>query len=116
MMQLDFDESSVQAIIAFYSIIHIPKDHIDTLFHEFYRVLQPNGIIVLAVHEGTSEDIINEMLGFKTKLFVAFFTEQELITGLLNTGFTIEYSHTRKPYDFEHQTNRIYIVAKKEVE
>lgn len=112
MLELELKESSVQAIIAFYSIIHIPKNQITKLLEEFRRVLEKGGRLVLAVHEGQTEEIVTEMLGKKTTLFVSFYTENELIEQLKATGFKIDYSHVRKPYDFEHQTNRIYIIAK----
>lgn len=111
MLQLEFQTATVQAILAFYSIIHIPKIELINLFNEFARVLQPGGLLVLAVHEGFTEQVVEEMLGYKTTLFVDFFSEKELINYLTHTNFSIEYSHVRTPYEFEHQTNRIYIIA-----
>ncbi len=112
MMQLDFKDSSIQSILAFYSIIHIPKNEITKVFTEFSRVLKPNGLLILAVHEGTTEQVIDEMLGYKTTLYVDFFTDKELTEKLSQSNYLVQYSHTRKPYEFEHQTNRVYIIAK----
>lgn len=112
MLNLEYESSTIQAIFAFYSIIHIPKIELKNLFNEFFRVLQPDGLLVLAVHKGTTEKVIDEMLGYKTTLFVDFFTEKELIDNLNQANFSITYSHVRSPYTFEHQTNRIYIIAK----
>ena len=112
MLSLEFADSTIQMILAFYSIIHIPKHELPNLFEEYYRVLEPGGLLILAVHEGSIEQIIDEMLGVKTTLFVSIFTEKELIEKLTQRNFKIEDSITRKPYDFEHQTNRTYIIAR----
>ena len=111
MLNLKFEDSSIQAIIAFYSIIHIPKNEINNLFKEFFRVLQPHGLLVLAVHEGDTEYLADEILGYKTTFFVNFFREQELITNLSQNSFIVSFCHTRAPYEFEHQTNRIYDIG-----
>src|SRR5206468_5233579 len=55
MLALDAAENSWAGIIAFYSIIHIPRADLPEVFREFVRVLQPNGLLFLAFHAGVDE-------------------------------------------------------------
>jgi ubiquinone/menaquinone biosynthesis C-methylase UbiE len=113
MTKLDFLDNSIDGIVAFYSIIHIPKIYIEKVFSEFSRVLKKQGRLFLAVHKGESEHIVEEALGEKTSLYVSYFSENEVIQYLTYGGFNFEFIETREPYDFEFQTQRIYAQAVK---
>ena len=53
MLALDVEDEAWAAIAAFYSIIHIPRVEVLTALHELKRVLQPDGLLLLAFHLGT---------------------------------------------------------------
>lgn len=113
MTNLSFEDDLLDGIVAFYSIIHIPKIYMGKVFSEFSRVLKNGGRLFLAVHKGESERIIEEALGVKTSLHMSYFSEAEVIQYLTNGNFSFEFIETREPYDFEVQTQRIYAQAVK---
>jgi len=49
---LPFDAGAFDAVVAYYSLIHIPRDEHRTVVDEFARVLHPGGRLLL--HEGTT--------------------------------------------------------------
>jgi ubiquinone/menaquinone biosynthesis C-methylase UbiE len=52
MLALHFGNETFRAIVAFYSIIHVPRILLPKALSEFWRVLQPGGALLLAFHVG----------------------------------------------------------------
>jgi ubiquinone/menaquinone biosynthesis C-methylase UbiE len=52
MTALDLDDASVGGVIAWWSIIHVPRDVVPVALRELHRVLKPGGLLVLGFHEG----------------------------------------------------------------
>jgi SAM-dependent methyltransferase len=53
MTALDLADGSAAAIVAWWSIIHLPRDVVPQAFAEFHRVLAPGGVLLLGFHVGT---------------------------------------------------------------
>jgi len=113
MARLDIADESIDGIVSFYSIIHTPKRLIHILFHEFNRVLKKGGKILVVVKKGNTEGYVDELEGFKTRLYFTNFTEEELKSYLQTCGFELIFLETRQPYDFEIPVERIYAIGKK---
>jgi SAM-dependent methyltransferase len=115
MLSLDLEDSSCAAIVAFYSIVHIPKADIPRAFSEMNRALQPGGWVFLAFHLG--EDVLHEedLWGHKVSLDLVLFWRKEVEAYLVKSGFAIEDSLERDPYppEVEYQSRRAYILARK---
>ena len=52
MLALEVEDGAWAAIVAFYSIVHIPKRDILQAFREMFRALKPRGLVFLAFHIG----------------------------------------------------------------
>lgn len=113
MARLDIGDESVDGIVSFYSIIHTPKRLVHILFREFGRVLKKEGKILVVVKKGNTEGYVDELAGFKTRLYFTNFTEEELKSYLQTCGFELFFLETRQPYDFEIPVERIYAMGKK---
>ncbi len=68
MTELDITDSGVGGICAWYSIIHIPDDHLPKVFAEFERVLTPGGLLLLAFQTGNKPRILTEAFGQSVNL------------------------------------------------
>jgi ubiquinone/menaquinone biosynthesis C-methylase UbiE len=111
MLAMDFNNGAFHAINAFYSIIHIPNEKLDKLFVDFNRILKMRGKIGIAVHAGDFYGYLNEN---KLPVFFRFYTQSDLKALLDKHGFKILEIEQRKPiYDFEFQSERIYLIAEK---
>jgi ubiquinone/menaquinone biosynthesis C-methylase UbiE len=49
MTQLDFPENHFDGICSYYAIIHIPREEHRLLLENFYRMLNPNGVVLLCL-------------------------------------------------------------------
>ena len=111
MLEMDFDSESFHAINAFYSIIHIPNENLDKLFAHFNRILKNKGKIAITVHAG---DFYGYFNGNEIPVFYRTYTKSELRELLDQHGFKIIEIEQRQPiYDFEFQSERIYLIAEK---
>lgn len=111
MKNLIFENESLDGIVAFYSIIHIPKNIVKKVFSEFKRVLKQGGRLFLAVHKGEGEHVLSKAFGDESNQHLSYFSVTEIIQYLTEGGFDFEFIETRNPYDFEFQTQRIYAQA-----
>lgn len=115
MSSLNVDDESWAGIVAFYSLIHIPRTQVTHVLQELKRVLCPNGLLLLAFHQGSQSIHMDEWWNKKVSLDFIFFHRSEMETYLKEAGFEIEKSIERPPYaeGIEAQTNRVYIFARK---
>lgn len=66
MRELGIPAGSLAGIVAFYSVIHLPRQQVPVALAEFGRVLRPHGVLLLAVHGGTGEISSEEFLGLRS--------------------------------------------------
>lgn len=103
-------------IAAFYSIIHLPRDQIGIALREFYRVLVPRGIVLLAFHRGDDGTLHeSEIWGKAIRLEYTLYSRATIERQLRDVGFEILESVERAPYapEVEYQSHRVYILAQK---
>jgi SAM-dependent methyltransferase len=114
MLALDAEDAAWAAIVAFYSIIHIPPDELPRAFAEFARVLRPGGHALLAFHIGHERVHRDEWWGHNVSLDFQFYAPEQLEHLLTAAGFTIEARLVRRPYEpVEHPSQRGYLLARK---
>jgi SAM-dependent methyltransferase len=116
MTALDHADGAWVALVAFYSLIHIPRPEITGTLREFRRVLQPGGLLLLAFHIGDETLHLDDWWEQKVNVDFFFFQPQEIARELEAGGFEIEEIIEREPYpEVEHQSRRAYIFAKRTV-
>ena len=60
---LDFDEASFDGVVAFYSIVHVPRDQHSALFANIRRWLKPGGLFLASLSHVGGPDRTEEWLG-----------------------------------------------------
>jgi ubiquinone/menaquinone biosynthesis C-methylase UbiE len=113
MEAMAFTDASFDGILAYYSLLYIPKVHLPALLGELRRVLAPGGKLLVVVKEGEGEGFIADPLGTTRQTFFANFREEELRGLLEGGGFRCLFAGTREPYDFEIPVRRICVIAEK---
>jgi SAM-dependent methyltransferase len=111
MTALDVEDGSLAGIVAFYSVIHIPREGVPAVLGEFRRAIRPAGELVLAVHAGTGSVRRDDFLGQPVPFEATFFERDELVDLVEGAGFEMQEAVQRAPYDDEAQTQRLYIRA-----
>ncbi len=110
---LDFETGSLEAIVAFYSIIHIARERVTDVLREFARVLRPAGALLLSVHLGDQVIHLDEWWDRAVSLDFVLFGVDEMRGYLRAAGFEVEQALERDPYapEVEGQTRRCYFLA-----
>jgi len=113
--RLPFDDGSIDGIVAFYSLIYGSDTDVVAALAEGRRVLRRGGRLLAAVHgdpdgvprshhfedfDGTAVDIT---MRYTTPATVAGLAER--------AGLRLDEIHAREPYEFEHTSRRIYLLA-----
>ena len=116
MASLDAADDSWAGIVAFYSIIHIPREDVVSVLREFKRVLKPGGVLFFTFHIGQNTIFVDHWWDKEVAISFFFFETDEMKGYLESVGFEIEDLLVRYPYkNVEHQSQRAYIFARKPV-
>lgn len=113
MLALPVADGALAGIVAFYSVIHLARDEVPRALREFYRALRAGAPLLLAFHGGEGELFAEEMLGEPVTIHATLFGGDEMAGYARQAGFTSIEVSSRPPYDFEHQTLRVYLLAAK---
>lgn len=91
MTQLDLEDGALAALIAWYSIIHVPDEAIGAVLTGFRRVLRPGGLLLLGFHvgDGSSRDA-QETGGDWPESYVRRRRPRQVAAWLEEAGFTLE--------------------------
>jgi SAM-dependent methyltransferase len=109
MAHLPVGNATVSDIIAFYSVIHLPRSQLAGVLGEFARVLEPGGHALLSAHEGTEDVTVHEFLGHEVDLSATLFTLDELVGAAVDAGLAVISADRRAPYAAEGSTSRLYL-------
>jgi SAM-dependent methyltransferase len=108
-----FKDSSIDGIIAYYSLHYEPAAILTGVVQEFFRVLRPGGKILLVAKQGEGEDWVPDPLGSGQKVFWKGFQAEELTALLCSCPFQIESVDIREPLPEEIAVRRIYVSGKR---
>jgi SAM-dependent methyltransferase len=109
---LPYADGTIGGLVAFYSIIHVPRAEVVGTLREWARVLRPDARLLLAFHVGDEVRRVEELWGQPTRLDFVFYDVAEMRAGLESAGLAVVEVAERDPYpDVEAQTRRAYVLA-----
>ncbi len=112
MAGLNFPEATFEAVTAFYSITHVPRDEHSDLLANIYRMLKPDGLLVAAMASGDNPgEVESDWLG--APMFFSHFdgrTNEKLIN---ETGFEIVSAVDESEKEFGRPVCWRWFVARK---
>ncbi|MCB5907429.1 class I SAM-dependent DNA methyltransferase [Streptomyces pinistramenti] len=109
---LDLADGTLGGIVAWYSIIHTPRELLPGIFAEFHRVLAPGGHLVLAFKIGEERVELTHAYGHDLSLHVYRWTPGRLAELLSRAGLTVGARLVREP-DARERTPQGYLLARK---
>jgi ubiquinone/menaquinone biosynthesis C-methylase UbiE len=99
------------AAIALYSIIHLEPAELGRAFAEIYRVLRPDGQVLVAFHIGTEVRHLDEWWGQRVDVDFRFFEPAHIAEVMEGAGLRVTARLERSCYPHEAQTRRAYLLA-----
>jgi SAM-dependent methyltransferase len=113
MFALPYERASVQAIVAFYAIVHMTDGDLAVPFREFHRVLVPGGRALISFHIGDERVHVDELFGCTTSLDFVQHRPEPVIAALTAAGFALDARLDRAPYPrVEYPSQRCYLLAR----
>jgi SAM-dependent methyltransferase len=91
MTDLSLADGSVAALLAFWSLIHVPDEAVPSVLQEFRRVLRPGGPLLLGFHVGDRSRLKTEGYGgHPMNVYVHRRQPARVAAWLHDAGFTVE--------------------------
>ncbi|KAB1140305.1 class I SAM-dependent methyltransferase [Streptomyces luteolifulvus] len=92
MTSLDLPDRTLGGIMALYSVIHVPDDHLPATFAGFHRVLMPGGHVLLSFQSGEEDEHLRltERFGQKISLDYYWRTPETVAAHLTEAGLSIQ--------------------------
>lgn len=114
MTALDLPAESLGGVVALYSVIHVPDDHLPSVFAEFHRVLVPGAPVLLAFQSGAADGHrrLTERFGQRISLDYYWRTPESVAARLQQAGLELYARVVREPEDGE-TLPRAFLLARK---
>lgn len=114
MLNLPVADAAWAGVVAFYSIIHVPRPDVAAALRELRRVVQPGGRLLLAFHIGDDSLHLDEWWGHPVSVDFHFHQPAAMTALLQAAGWADIEAIEREPYPgVEHQSRRAYVFARK---
>jgi len=113
MLTLPVADAALAGIVSFYAIIHLARAEASQALCEFHRTLQPGGYLLLSFHGGQGEIQNDNWFDQDVRVSATLFEGDEMAGYARTAGFAELVVSERAPYEFEHQTRRVYMLARK---
>ena len=98
-MSVEFEPASFDAVVAFYSIFHIPRDEHPNLFSRIHRWLKPGGYLLCTLSH-TSEEGYTEDDFHGVTMYWSNYGLREYLVMLADAGFrVVDVSSTSSGYE-----------------
>jgi SAM-dependent methyltransferase len=116
MLALDVPDAALGGVLAWYSVIHIPDERVPEAFAEFYRVLAPGGLVLLAFQVGDEVVHLAEARGHSVALDYRWRRPEGVAELLGQAGLIVRARLVREPDDdgdFQEREPQAFLLARK---
>ncbi|WP_336111884.1 class I SAM-dependent DNA methyltransferase [Streptomyces sp. PTD9-10] len=114
MTSLDLPDATLGGILALYSTIHVPDDHLPAAFAEFHRTLVPGGPVLLGFQSGPESGHLHlaERFGHQIDLDYYWRTPEQVMALLTEAGLEPVATVVREP-DEEETRPRAFLLVRR---
>jgi ubiquinone/menaquinone biosynthesis C-methylase UbiE len=116
MLALDLPDASIAGVLAWYSIIHVPRELLPDAFAEFRRVLAPGGHLLLGFQAGSDTSHRTEARGHAIDLDFHRQEPDRIAELLTQAGLPVHARLTRERdtnSEFPEKTAQGFVLARK---
>jgi SAM-dependent methyltransferase len=111
-LDLDLPDGGLGGVVAWYSLVHTPRELLPTAFAEFHRVLRPGGHLLIAFKVGAEKRSLTSGYGHDIDLDVYWYPVQEIADRLGELGFVESMRLVRAAEDYEKQPQAYLMMIK----
>ena len=111
MTNMNFLDAEFHGVLAYYSIIHVPRNEQKSLFQDIYRILKINGVILISLHSTDDPESIYDDF-FDAKMYWSGFDAKTNIEILEKVGFHIIW--TKLVDDSLGDSKHLFVFAQKQ--
>jgi SAM-dependent methyltransferase len=115
MNALDLADDSLGGLVAWYSIIHTPRELLPEIFAEFHRVLAPGGHALLAFKAGDEIRHISSAYGHDDLAIDVYWLDPDHVATLATTAGLIEVARLVRVPEASEGGPQGYFLARKPV-
>ncbi|MFC1920667.1 class I SAM-dependent methyltransferase [Chloroflexota bacterium] len=112
MTNLGFSGEAFDAVAAFYSITHVPRNEHFQLLTDIYRMLKPGGLLIATMGAGDTPDSVeDDWLG--APMFFSHFDGDRNEALVTDAGFNIISAVDENEFEYDQPVRFRWIVARK---
>lgn len=110
MMELEVEPGSVAGVVALFSMIHLPRERLRTLFARIRRWLIPGGGFMATFMASDNPGAVEEWLG--TQMFFSGYEPDTTMRLLRETGFVLERDEVVRMQEPEGEVSFHWVLAR----
>lgn len=112
LFDLDLKDDELAGALAWYSLVHTPREDLPAVFTELHRVIQPGGYLLHAFKVGTGTYHLSTAYGHALDLDVYCYDPADITRLLTDAGFIEAATLTHAPLEYEKQAQGYLLVRK----
>jgi ubiquinone/menaquinone biosynthesis C-methylase UbiE len=116
MSALDFSPGTFDAVVSFYSIIHVPRGEQPALLGRVYRWLKPGGVFLATMATGSWEGTESDWEGWGAPMWWSHYGQEENLEMLRAAGFDITFAEARSGTFAGGEESWLWVLARKGAE
>lgn len=109
---LPYPDGRFRGVLAWYSVIHTPPEHVTDIVMELARVTGPGAHVLLGFHAGHGQRAVDRAYGHEVALTACLHDPADTAQLLARHGFTIAAQLTREPRSNETHA-QAFILARR---
>ncbi|HZX01871.1 class I SAM-dependent methyltransferase [Kribbella sp.] len=110
---LDLKDGELAAALAWYSLVHTPREELPTAFAELFRVLRPGGVLVHGFKVGEGSRPLTQAYGHDVNLQVYMYSAADVAGLLAEAGFVEVATLTRAALPAEKDAGQAALIVRK---
>ena len=114
LLEVDFPANHFDAVLSFYSIDHVPREHHHTLFVRMHRWLRKGGLLLLSVEDDDQPGTVAEWLD--VPMFFSHFNASTTESLVTQAGFSIEQSEVEVQREGKDEISYLFLLGQKATE
>ncbi|OXM45612.1 SAM-dependent methyltransferase [Amycolatopsis thailandensis] len=110
---LSIQDGALAGVVAWYSIIHTPRERLPEIFADFHRILAPGGHLMVAFQVGDEVRHIEHAYGHDITCDAYRLSPEKIAGQLGEAGFSVLSKLVREPSGEFENTPQAYLIARK---